>query len=48
MASGYEKAECGIKSFTPTRFTRRVDLAMLAAGYLLMALKTYLLWRAFQ
>lgn len=47
MASGYEKAECGIKPFTPTRFTRLVDLAMLAAGYLLMALKAYLLWRAF-
>lgn len=48
MASGYEKAECGIKPFTPTRVTRLVDLAMLAAGYLLLVLKAYMIWRIFQ
>ena len=53
MASGYEKAECGIKPFTrpghrPGRFTRLVDLCALAAGYGVIALKLYLIWRTFQ
>lgn len=54
MASGYEKAECGIKPFTPSQdhgpvcFTRLVDLAILATGFLLMALKAYMIWRIFQ
>ena len=39
--------ECGITTFVPTRRSRFTDLCVLAASYLLLAFKLYLIWRTF-
>lgn len=46
--------ECGITTLTgpswscvPTRRSRFTDLCILAASYLLLAFKLYLIWRTF-
>ena len=47
MHDSYTKHECGITPFVPTRQSRFTDLCILAAGYLLLAFKLYLIWRTF-
>jgi len=48
MHDSYTRHECGITTFVPTRWSRFVDLCVLAAGYGVIALKLYLIWRTFQ
>ena len=47
MHDSYTQHECGITTFVPTRRSRFTDLCILAAGYLLLAFKLYLIWRTF-
>ena len=54
MNDSYTRHECGITTLTgpswpcvPTRRSRFTDLCILAAGYLLLAFKLYLIWRTF-
>lgn len=47
MNDSYTKHECGITTFVPMRRSRFTDLCILAAGYLLLAFKLYLIWRTF-
>ena len=47
MNDSYTRHECGITTFVPTRRSRFMDLCILAAGYLLLAFKLYLIWRTF-
>lgn len=48
MPDSYTRHECWITPFVPTRRSRFVDLCALAAGYGVIALKLYLIWRTFQ
>ena len=47
MHDSYTRHECGITTFVPTRRSRFTDLCALAASFLLLAFKLYLLWRTF-
>ena len=44
MHDSYTRHECGITAVVPTRRSRFTDLCILAAGYLLLAFKLYLIW----
>ena len=54
MHDSYTKHECRITTLTgpswscvPTRRSRFTDLCVLAASFLLLAFKLYLIWRTF-
>lgn len=47
MHDSYTKHECGITSVVPTCRSRFTDRCVLAASYLLLAFKLYILWSAF-
>lgn len=47
MHDSYTKHECKITRVVPARRSQFMDLCILAAGYLLLAFKFYLIWRTF-
>ncbi len=47
MHDSYTRHACGITTFVPTRWSRFTDLCILAASYLLLVFKLYLIWRTF-